>query len=176
MMERKVVMYIAVSLDGYIADSNGGVEWLDSYNNEIPISEFQTFYESIDTVLLGFDTYHQIVTELSPNKWPYEDKISYVFTSKKLDSTNNIKFINAPIEDYVKDLKTREGKNIWLCGGAAISNALIRSDLVDTFDLTIIPLILGRGIRLFDERNIRKNLRLVNFKKYKDIIRVIYEG
>ena len=104
-MKRKVILYMGISLDGYIADSNGGVEWLDAYSNDIPSQEFQDFYDSIDTVLLGYDTYRQIVEELSPKQWPYENKLTFVFTSKNLDSTNNIKFINEPIDEYIKELK-----------------------------------------------------------------------
>lgn len=174
-MKRKVILYMGISLDGYIADSNGGVEWLDAYSNDIPSQEFQDFYDSIDTVLLGYDTYRQIVEELSPKQWPYENKLTFVFTSKNLDSTNNIKFINEPIDEYIKELKLKEGKNIWLCGGAAVSNALIRAGLVDTFNLTIMPVILGEGIRLFDQQNPKMDLKMIHLEKYDNVIQVVYE-
>ena len=71
---RKVVLFIAMSLDGYIADSNGGVEWLKGQGNDNEnIDTYSEFTQNIDTILMGWNTYHQIVTELSPTKWIYSD-------------------------------------------------------------------------------------------------------
>ncbi len=69
---RNVILFIAMSLDGYIADRQGGVEWLcgEDANAEMP-DTYGTFVRDIDTVVMGWNTYHQIVTELSPNDWIY---------------------------------------------------------------------------------------------------------
>ncbi len=78
---RKIVLYIAMSLDGYIADANGGVSWL---RGQDPDSEsegsYPEFVRDIDTVVMGWETYHQVITELSPDEWVYEDLMTYVIT------------------------------------------------------------------------------------------------
>lgn len=81
---RKVVLYIAMSLDGYIADKNNSVSWLSGDHSETnAIVSYFSFYDTVDTVILGWNTYHQIVNELSPNEWPYKEKTTYVLTHHK---------------------------------------------------------------------------------------------
>ena len=81
---RKVVLFIAMSLDGYIADSKGSVEWLTGQgNDEDNIDSYSEFVKDIDTVVMGWNTYHQIVTELSPEDWVYDDFTTYVVTHKQ---------------------------------------------------------------------------------------------
>ena len=88
---KKVILFIAISLDGYIADGNGQVDWLNGQDpTSIPDSNYDEFMKTIDTVVLGWNTYHQIVTELSPNQWVYNGISSFVVTHKKLISTSEI--------------------------------------------------------------------------------------
>ena len=75
---RKISLFIAMSLDGYIADSKGSVEWLQGQGDGEDIDTYSEFIKDIDTILMGWNTYHQIVTELSPNEWIYRDFITYV--------------------------------------------------------------------------------------------------
>ena len=91
-MERKVILYISQSLDGFIADSKGSVNWIVGNSNEyIGDYGYENFIKNIDTVILGANTYNQIKNELSPEKWVYEDLQSYVFTNEKIKDTANIK-------------------------------------------------------------------------------------
>ena len=90
---RKVILYISTSLDGYIADHNGDVNWLsgqDESNTEQ--GSYPEFIETIDTVILGYKTYHQVVTELSPDIWVYKGKQSYVITNKNIENKEEITF------------------------------------------------------------------------------------
>ena len=69
---RKVILYIAMSLDGYIADQNGNVDWLNEYDSDENVEgtdSYSLFLDKVDTVIIGYNTYHQIVTELSPEQW-----------------------------------------------------------------------------------------------------------
>lgn len=76
---KKISLFIAMSLDGYIADSSGSVNWLTGQgNDDDSIDTYSEFVKDIDTVVMGWNTYHQIVTELSPNKWVYDDFTTYV--------------------------------------------------------------------------------------------------
>ena len=83
---RKVILYIAMSLDGYIADKNGGVDWLSGQGAEgAEEGTYSEFIKGIDTVVMGWNTYVQVKTELSPEIWPYEELTSYVITHRKVD-------------------------------------------------------------------------------------------
>lgn len=171
---RKVVLYIATSLDGYIADKNSGVSWLsgDGSDNE-NMGSYQKFYETIDTVISGYNTYHQIVTELSPENWVYSDKKTYVITHRKQQNTHNILFTDDLIS-LVEKLKGEQGKDIWICGGASVINQLLSYNLIDKITLCIIPIILGDGIRLFEKCNEHK-LRLISTESYNGITDLVYE-
>lgn len=173
---RKVILYIAMSLDGYIADSKGGVAWLggqDATNQET--GSYPEFIKMIDTVVMGWKTYHQIVTELSPDEWVYKGMKSYVITHQKLTGTEEIIATDQALDKLVGDLKQQEGKAIWICGGASIANQLIEKDLIDCYHITIIPTLLGGGIRLFDKEHEELKLRLVSTQSYNGMIDLVYE-
>lgn len=179
-MSRKVILYIATSLDGYIADINGNINWLkgdgsDSNNNYVS-EDYNSFISNIDTVLLGFSTYEQIITDLSPNYWVYCNCKSYVFTSKNLVSElHNIEFTNKSPESIVKYLKSIDGKDIFVCGGAKLSNSLISENLIDEYHITIIPTILGDGIRLFSNDNPQLKLKLLSTKSFNGMVKLVYK-
>lgn len=89
---RQTVLYIAMSLDGYIADRNGGVEWLTGQDGGVDAGDSYTeFTKEIDTVVMGWNTYHQVTTELAPGEWVYEEFTSYIFTHREPDSTEKIR-------------------------------------------------------------------------------------
>ena len=172
---RKVVLYIALSLDGYIADKDGHVEWLggqdDKYQGDYGYSEF---ISDIDTVIMGYTTYHQIVTELSPENWVYQGMQSYVLTHRNISDTNEIKFVNQPVYELISKLKRQEGKGIWICGGANVIHQLVSNDLIDEYHLTIIPRLIGGGIRLFKEHDTMIRLSLISSKAENGVLNCIY--
>lgn len=173
---RKAVLYIAMSLDGYIADKNGGVRWLaDKQNDESNMGSYPEFLKTVDTVVLGYRTYHQIVTELSPGAWAYKGKTSYVITHRQEKSTDEIIFTAEAPAALVARLQAQKGKDIWICGGAAVANQLIGLDLIDRYHITVIPTILGDGVRLFQKHNTEKKLRLVSSKTYSGLADLVYE-
>ncbi|MBP3477303.1 MAG: dihydrofolate reductase [Lachnospiraceae bacterium] len=172
---RKVVLFIAMSLDGYIADKNGNVDWLNGQSgNENNIDTYSIFIKDVDTVIMGWNTYHQIVTELSPSEWVYDNLTSYVITHRELSSTNKIIFTNKNTCDIVNELKQKQGKNIWICGGANIIQQLIEADLIDEYYISVIPTILGSGIRLFGTNLKEIKLKLVDTQTYNGITDLIY--
>lgn len=155
---RKISLFIAMSLDGYIADNKGSVHWLEGESDENEsIDAYSEFVKDIDTILMGWNTYHQIVTELSPNAWIYSDFTTYVVTHNDHASSENIRFVNTDPVDLIKELKEEKGKDIWICGGAAIVQQLVNADLIDCYYITVIPTILGSGIRLFKTENMKLN-------------------
>ena len=148
-MSRKLVLYIAVSLDGYIADEHGGVSWLDSATEPVGDGGYAAFLERIDTVILGRRTYDQIVTELSPEEWVYHGLQSIVLTHRPCADTEEITFTCEEASSLAKRLKAQPGKDIWICGGAAVAGQFMERGLVDEYYLTVLPVLLGAGIRLF---------------------------
>ena len=173
---RKVVLFIAMSLDGYIADRQGGVDWLNGQEEDGNTDTYSEFVKNVDTVLMGWNTYHQIVTELSPTEWVYGDLKTYVFTHHKSHSTEPICFTNENPVDVLKKLKRQSGKDIWVCGGANLIGQLMRENLIDVYDISVIPVLLGSGIRLFEDFQNRRNLCLVKTQRDNGMVELVYEN
>lgn len=173
---RKVILFIAISLDGYIADSHGSVEWLNGQGNDNEnVDTYSVFVKEIDTILMGWNTYHQIVTELSPTKWVYDNFTTYVITHNKNQSTEKIRFTAENPVQLLKNLKSNDGKDIWICGGANLVGQLMRAELIDQYYISVIPILLGKGIRLFQELENEQKLFLIKAKHYNGIVELIYE-
>ena len=172
---KKIKLFIAMSLDGYIADCNGGVGWLSGHgSDEENMDSYSAFVEDIDTIIMGYNTYNQIVTELSPTKWIYDNFTTYVITSKNKTSTDKIKFCNQSPKQLLNILREKGGKDIWICGGANIVQQLVKEDLIDEYYVTVIPTILGCGIRLFDYVNHEIQLKLVKTQSYNGMVDLVY--
>ncbi len=159
----KTVLYIAMSLDGYIATENKAIDWLSGDGSAADsMGSYDSFYETVDRVIMGYATYNQVVTELSPDIWPYEGKKSYVLTSKALPDTENIKFISTPLPELIKKLKVEGEKDIWICGGSKLVNSMMSENLIDRYHITVIPTILGGGIPLFEKSYVEHKLKLIS--------------
>ena len=174
-MKRKIILYISQSLDGFIADSKGNVDWILGNDKEY-VSDYgyESFIKDIDTVILGYNTYSQIKNELSPDNWVYENLKSYVLTSKEIKDTANIKYVDMNIRELINRLQQEKGKNIWICGGANLVNQCVKEDLIDEYQITTVPVILGNGIRLFEENNKNIKLKLKDIKEENGLIIGIY--
>lgn len=172
---RKVILYIGMSLDGYIADKNGGVEWLQGQDSHAETNDtYSHFIKNIDTVIMGWNTYSQIIQKLSPDKWVYDNQTSYVLTHRKMQSNEKIKFINEHPCRFVTKLKKEDGKDIWICGGANIIQPFIQENMIDEYHIAVIPILLGNGIRLFQLAEKTIPLRLKCSQTYNGITELIY--
>ena len=156
---RKVVLFIAMSLDGYIADGNGGVAWLNGHGNDNEnIDTYTEFTKDIDTVLMGWNTSHQVVTELSPQEWVYNKFTTYVLTHKECNSSQQIHFTSENPVLLLERLKQEAGKDIWICGGANLVQQLVSKNMIDKYYISVIPTLLGNGVRLLG--NIDREIKL----------------
>lgn len=172
---RDVILYIALSLDGYIADTAGGVDWLAGQDPAIPQgNSIARFMDGVDTVILGYTTYHQIATELSPDAWPYEGKQSYVLTHRRMQDVPGIHFVDQPADALVETLRQQPGKAVWICGGAKVVHQLMARDLIDVYHFTFIPTLLGDGIRLFDGGTLQIPLRLIETTTDNGMLECVY--
>lgn len=157
---RKVKLYIASSLDGYIASKDGGIDWLFSDADY----GYAKFYNSIDTILVGRKTYDQ---SLTLDEYPYKGKKVYIFTRKvegeNKKNTYDVEYIDEDISDFVRHLIQQPvgKKDIWLLGGGEIVSIFLNADLIDEIILSVHPIILGKGISLFSNIKKRVNLRLL---------------
>lgn len=173
---RRVVLYIAMSLDGYIADVNGGVDWLVGEKSEAEsIDTYAMFIEDVDTIVMGWRTYQQVRVELSPGKWPYQGLNCYVLTHREILPEAGIEFVNGSAAELLEGLRRQEGKNIWICGGADVIRQLMQADLIDCWHIAVIPTLLGKGIRLFAEIPSEQRLHLLKTVNYNGIVELIYE-
>lgn len=172
---RKISLFIAMSLDGYIADSKGSVDWLKGQGNDNEnIDVYSEFVKNIDTILMGWNTYYQIVTELSPKEWLYKDFTTYVITHNEQTSSEKIRFVNIDPVYLTKSLKEKNGKDIWICGGANLIQQLVNEDLIDYYYITVVPTLLGAGIRLFENAKQEIQLKLLNTQSYNGMTDLIY--
>lgn len=163
----KIIVYIATSLDGYIAREDGSIDWLP----ESAESGYDAFYKSVDTVIMGKTTYDQVLTF---GEYPYKDKKSFVFTRTNQNNDDNAEFIS-DVEKFVKDSFPGAGDNIWLVGGTKIITSFLKQGAVDEMIITVIPVLLGKGISLFQNPEDEIKLELVKTEKFGQLVDLHYK-
>jgi len=158
---RKVILNVAVSLDGFIEGLNGEFDWCFT-DQEYGMTDFM---HRIDAIFFGRKTY-ELVLQMDKN--PYPDKIKYVFskTVKNVDVEGNTKLISQNIEETVKKIIDQEGKDIWLFGGANLFTSLLNAGFVDEIELAVHPILLGKGKPLFEGIKERIYFELIDSKTY----------
>ena len=164
-------LYIAVSLDGFIATADGGVEWLDPFKTD----EFgyDTFFDTIGTVILGRLTYDQIQCF---GDWPYPGKRCIVLSSQAIDAPpHGVEQRSRPLDDLVSDLKTQSGGDIWIVGGAKTIGEFLDLDAVDEIELFVMPVLLGSGVSLFGHSQNPLQFRLKETRSYPSgVVKLVY--
>ncbi len=168
--KRKVILYIAVSLDGYIARENGSLDWLFAIEGDGD-NGFSEFYQTIDTIIMGRATYDHLMTLVA--EYPHADKKTFVF-SRQEKQEPFVEFVNEDIALFTERLKRQQGSNIWLVGGANLFDKFLKEKLVDDLIITISPVILGHGIPLFQKDNSEFNLELKSSKTYGQFVQLHY--
>jgi len=163
-MMRKVIVYIAQSLDGFIAKPDGDILWLSIVEKEGEDYGYNAFIESVDTVFMGRKTYEKVLS--FGIEFPHKGRKCYVLTSQQRDSDENVTFFNGDLKGLVDELKKQEGGHIFIDGGAETVRAFRALDLVDEYVISIIPVLLGSGIRLFKEVETENLLKLTNSRVY----------
>ncbi|WP_435075128.1 dihydrofolate reductase family protein [Halorubrum sp. HHNYT27] len=149
-MSSEITLYIATSVDGYVADADGSVDWLDEFQTEPDgdgeAEAYAEFFETVDCLVMGATTYEQV---LSFGEWPYGDKPTYVFTHRNLSpATEAVRFVSREVADLVPELRRRYS-HVWVVGGAHLAQSFFREREIDAIRLSFIPILLGDGIPLF---------------------------
>ena len=172
---RKVILYIATSVDNFIARKDGSVDWLEKTPNPDNLDYgYHSFYKSIDTTLMGNATYKEVLTFGIP--FPYPDKTNFVFTRTPKADNSDVSYISEDIPDFVSGLKKQEGDDIWLVGGGEINTILMNHGLIDEIIITRIPTILGEGIPLFAGAPHESELILKELEDFGNgVVQLIYK-
>lgn len=164
MSARKLVLYIAMSLDGYIATADEDLSFLSIVERQGEDYEYNSFIQTTDTVILGRKTYDKVLSMGFP--YPHVDKESYIITRTARPDEGNLKFYTGDLKTLIAGLKTKEGKNIFCDGGAEIVNLLMKDNLIDEFVISVIPIFLGSGIALFERGRPETMLQLVGTSSF----------
>ena len=163
----EIIYYVAASLDGFIATPEGGIDWLKPFEGTGEDYGYGEFYASIEAVLLGRVTYEQC---LEFPEWPYAGKPYWV-----LSRTQGKTAANTPAS-VVAEMKARGLRRAWLVGGGKLAAAFRAERLITQHIVSIVPVLLGAGIPLFDGPGPRDELRLLGSRGYPSgIIQVRYE-
>jgi dihydrofolate reductase len=159
-VSRRVRLFIAASLDGYIAGPRGGIDWL-FHDQDYGYTEFAA---SVDTVLMGRKSYE---ASLAFEPWPYPGMAAWVFTRHpEVFDDDRVTFTARPPAEVVARIRKEKGKDLWLLGGGALVKAFLDDGLIDEIFLAVHPIVLGRGIPLFPEGTRRTGLRLTGSRAY----------
>lgn len=173
-MDRKVVLYIATSLDGYIATENDSLEWLFKTDGEGD-NGYSEFIETVDTIILGRRTYDWIM-KMESDKFPYQNQKCYVFSNTILESNKNVEFISEDTSSFLSRIKKTGGKNIWIVGGGELLHHFIKEKLIDEYIITVAPILIGKGIPLFKRIDIEVDLELKSIRRFNQFVELHYKA
>jgi dihydrofolate reductase len=167
----RVTLHVVSSLDGFIAKKDNSVSWMEgsgsAYEAGVSISEEEaaTFVQAIDCYVLGSRTYEHAL-ELG---WPYGDTPTVVVTGRELPKAReSVEFYSGDLETLVKTRLAPRFRNIWLVGGALLCQRFLELGLVDEIRLTIAPVLLGDGLRLFGGLATEQRWDLKNVVAYRN--------
>lgn len=159
----QVVVFLGVSLDGFIAGEGGDLSWLSECANEPPA---ETGYDELmgrtDALVIGRNTYDSV---LRFNDWPFGSKPVYVLTHRALAPLHNERALQCDIEQALRTVQASGANSIYLDGGNVVRQAL-QKNLVDELVLSWVPVMLGKGVRLFDEGLSPSRWRLAHSRSF----------
>lgn len=163
---RTLSVFIAISLDGYIAKPNDDLSFLKVVEKDGEDYGYQKFTETIDTIIVGRKTYDWVYNEVGPGHYDNGKNKVYVVTHTEGPASGNTEFYTGSLADLVRRLKSENGKKIYCDGGAEVVTELLKHHLIDDFIVSIVPVMVGDGIRLFKTGIPERYLELVEVKGY----------
>lgn len=164
--QRKLFLFIAMSLDGYIAAPDGDIRFLPPIEKEGEDYGYTDFIDQIDTVVLGRKTYDKILSMGITN--PYGDRDVYILTHSPKEQQGNLHYYSGNLKELIMGFKSKQGKHLYCDGGADTIHQLLADDLIDEMIISIIPVLLGEGIALFKGGLPSLQLSLVKVSTYEN--------
>lgn len=163
---RTISLFIAMSLDGYIAKPNDDLSFLKLVEKEGEDYGYAEFTSKIDTIIIGRRTYDYVVNEIGASHYDNGQRDVYVITRTERPKVGRTTFYTGDITELLKGLKSEKGKNIYCDGGAEVINELLKQNLIDEFIISVIPVLLGNGIRLFKDERPEQAIELITAKTF----------
>ena len=163
---RKTALFIAMSLDGYIAKPNDDLGFLKLVEKEGEDYGYAAFTGTIDTVIIGRRTYDYVLKEIGPSFYDNGKRDVYVITRTQRPPVGRTIFYNGNISELIKKLRSEKGKNIYCDGGAEVINELLRHDLIDEYIISVVPILLGSGTMLFKDGRPEQLLEFIKAKTF----------
>jgi dihydrofolate reductase len=174
MSNRKVILYIAATLDGYIAKENDDLSFLSTVESPGEDYGYHSFIETVDTVIMGRKTYDKVLS--FGIDFPHRNKKCFVLSRTKEGKDNHVEFFNGEILELISKIRQSEGKNIFIDGGAEMVFELMKYNLIDRFIISIVPVLLGGGISLFKPGRQEQNLKLIECKTFSTgLVQLCYD-
>lgn len=162
-----------MSLDGYIAKPNDDIGFLSIVEQDGQDYGYGDFVKTVDAVIVGRKTYDKVIS--MGFDFPHTDKDVYIITRTARPNIGSVQFYTGDLKSLVHKLKSENGKNIYCDGGAEIVNELLKDDLIDEFIISVIPILLGDGIKLFKDGRPEQKLELVSTKQFeKGLVQLHY--
>lgn len=162
----KLSLFIATSLDGYIAKPNDDLSFLKLVEKEGEDYGYADFTSTIDTLIIGRKTYDYVLKEIGSAHYDNGQKDVYVITRTERPGVGRTTFYTGSLTELVQRLKSKSGKNIYCDGGAEIINELLKEDLIDELIISIVPILVGNGTRLFKDGRPEQMLELLQTKTF----------
>ncbi|PSR14724.1 MAG: dihydrofolate reductase [Bacteroidetes bacterium] len=161
---RKVILYIATSLDGYIAQPNDDLAFLDIVAREGEDYGYFGFVETVDTMIMGRRTYDWVLQQVP--ELPHPDLQNIIITRTARPGVANTSFYAGPLPELIANLKKKPGKHIFCNGGAEVVNELLRHQLIDELIISVVPILVGNGIKLFQDGRPVQRLHCLGAKTF----------
>jgi dihydrofolate reductase len=162
--QRRVFLFIATSVDGFIARADGGIDWLSSVETEGEDYGYGEFISQVDTVIMGRKTYDTVLG--FGIEFPHKGRACYVLSRTRTGHDENVQFYAGDPAALVQQLRQQPGGHIFVDGGAQALAALMQQDLVDDYIISTIPVLLGSGIPLLAGQQQELPLQLVSARSY----------
>lgn len=162
-LDRKVILYIAMSLDGYIAGENDNIDFLNSVLQEGEDYGYNDFLQNIGIVIWGRKTYDKVLT--FGIEIPHADKTVYVLSKSRTGHDDHVTYVD-DLPKLIAELKNKPGKHIYCDGGGEVVFELLKHQLIDRLIISIIPYFVGSGVRLFAEGRPECKLKFVKAVSY----------
>lgn len=167
---RKIILNLAVSLDGFIEDAEGKFDWCfmdQDYG-------MKAFMKRVDGVFMGRKSYDLVKNMGGENPYPHIK--SYVFSNTLKEAGKDVVLVSGNLENEVQKIKKQKGKDIWLFGGASLVTSFVNANLVDELQLAVHPIVLGGGKPLFQNIAARKPFTLMEMKQYSTgLVQLLYK-
>lgn len=149
MHNRKVILYISMSLDGFLAGPDDDISWLSMVEQEGEDYGYQAMTAQVDTYIVGRKTY-EVVRQLTGGTFPQAEMYDcYIITRQERQPENGVKFFHGPISELIAQIRQQPGRHIYCDGGGQIVQLLMAENLIDEYIISIVPIVLGNGKRLF---------------------------